>query len=227
MNLQEAYNFLNFWINKYTGAWYSPEELDDITDRGQISYYSDLQPKYATSQRVKDILSPFRNSYPFTTIDTPNGVITIPTNLNYLDLLDCYITIRVSGVIVQYFPIEMVNEDERIYRLNSQIDPVTITSPFGEFIGKGIIQLWPQQPNEGVVNFLRRPVKPNFVYTVISGRVIVYNNAASTQLEWRETDQNAILLKTLSSMGINLSDVEIQQYAQLKTEENFIGKNRT
>lgn len=227
MNLQEAYNFLNFWINKYTGAWYSPEELDAITDRGQISYYSDLQPKYATSQRVKDVLSPFRASYTFTTGTTPLGVITIPSNLNYLDLLDCYITTTISGRIVRYFPVEMVNEDERIDRLNSQIDPVTIATPFGEFIGKAIIQLWPNEPNEGVVNFLRRPVKPNFVYTVISNRVIVYNNGASTQLEWRESDQNAILLKTLSSIGINLSDGEIQQYAEVKTQQNFIGQNRT
>ena len=65
MNLQEAFDFLNFWINKYTGAWYTIPELELIVDRGQMSLYEDLQPQYATSQRIKDALSPFRAKYNF------------------------------------------------------------------------------------------------------------------------------------------------------------------
>jgi len=228
VNIQEAVEFLLFWVNKKQGFWYSPEECCDIIDRGQISLYSDLQPKYATSQRIKDSLAPFRSLYSFGYSDTLGGVVTIPSNTNYLDLLDLWIQYDISArSIVKQVPVAMINEDVRAIRLDSQIDPVTVSSPIGEMTGKGIIQLYPKVQYTGQVTFLRRPVKPVFAYTTISQRVIVYDAANSVQLEWKESDQNAVLLKALESIGINLSDQEVAQYAEMKTQENYSGINRT
>ena len=56
MNINESFEFLNFWINKVTGAWFTISQLEEIVDRGQISLFSDLLTKYATSQRIKDAL---------------------------------------------------------------------------------------------------------------------------------------------------------------------------
>jgi len=67
VNLNDIFNFLNFYINKFTGSWYTVEELENVLDFGQMALYSDLKPKYATSQLIKDALSPFRESYNFTT----------------------------------------------------------------------------------------------------------------------------------------------------------------
>lgn len=226
MNLQEAYDHLNFWINKYIGVYYTPEELDAITDRGQLSLFSDLQPKYATSQNAKDALAPFRRSWSFTPAQTISGVIPVPSDLNYLSLLAIYVNYDISG-ITRYAGVTMVNEDEIPDRLNSQIDPVTVTSPIGEQLFPGFFRIYPTSGYTGVITFFRRPAKPNFVYTTISGRVIVYDDAASTQLEWPENFQNAVLLKALESAGINLTDQEVQQFAQTKTNQNAQGFNRT
>jgi hypothetical protein len=226
LNLQEAYNQLNFWINKKTGAWYSPEELDAITDRGQISLFSDIQPQYATSQHVKDALAPFRRVWPFGPSETVSGVIPIPSNLNYLNLLSITVSYTISDRTT-YAPVTMVNEDEIANRLNSQIDPVTVTSPIGEQLSPGFFRLYPSSGYTGNIVFFRRPAKPAFVYTTISERVVVYDDAASTQLEWPENWQNAVLLKALISAGINLTDQEIQQFSEMKTNQNFQGVNRT
>jgi hypothetical protein len=231
VNLQEAYNVLNFWINKYLGYYYSPPELDSIVDRGQMSLYSDLQPQYATSQRIKDALAPFRRTWDFTPTNTISGVIPIPSNLNFLNLLDARIQFDLSGV-TRYVSLDLPNEDELSARLNSQIDPVTITSPIAEVVGNtnGVyyIKIYPTGLGySGRVTFLRRPIKPVFVYTTISQRVIVYNDVASTQLEWPENWQNAVLLKALESAGINLTDREIQEFAETKTSQNFQNFNRT
>jgi hypothetical protein len=226
MTLQEAFDFLNFWINKNTGAYYTIPELELITDRGQMSLYEDLQPKYATSQRIKDALSPFRAVYNFTPSNTVSGYIVIPSNSNYLNLLDAQIEFNISDRKV-YAPIDMVNEDERANRLNSQIDPVTSTSPIGEIIAPRYIRLYPTSAPgyTGAVTYFRRPVKPVFGYTTISGRVIVYNSLTSTQLEWGENWVNAVLIKALGSIGINLSDQEIQQYSELKSQSNYQSVN--
>lgn len=224
MNLKESFDFLNFWINKNLGAYYTISELETLVDRGQMSLYSDLQPKYATSERIKDALSPFRVVYNFNTTNTVSGYIVIPSNSNYLNLLDVQISYAISNRTL-YAPIQMINEDERAIRLNSQIDPVTITSPIGEVVSPRIIKIYPTAGYTGTATYLRRPVKPVYAYTVISGRVIVFDEANSTNLEWNEATLNQVLIKSLSSIGINLGEQDIMQYAQLKTQENYQGVN--
>ena len=167
MNLDDIFNFLNFYINKFTGSWYTIEELEDLLDFGQMALYSDLKPKYATSQLIKDALSPFRETYNFTT--QISGYVIVPDS-TYLDLLDIQIYFQVSNRTV-YYPVDLVNEDTRAQRLNSQIDPVTITSPIGEQTAPRTFRLYPIGVYNGNVTYLRRPIKPVFGYSVISGRI--------------------------------------------------------
>lgn len=222
MNISEAVDFIQFWVNKKVNSFYTVSECVSVIDAGQMAMYRDLKPKYAVSQWVKDALSPFRESYNFTTAVSENVIVP---DTYYLDLLDIQIFFQVSNRTV-YAPVKLINEDERANRLNSQVDPVTTTSPIGEQIGLRTFRLYPAGVYNGNVTYLRRPVKPVYGYTVISGRVIVYDPNTSTQLEWRETEHIPILLKGLQSMGINLSDQEIQNFAQLKTQENWQGINR-
>lgn len=223
MNIQEVVNYLNFYINKVTGAWFTIPECIAVLDRGQMALYSDLKAKYATSQYVKDALSPFRDSYNFTT--AVSGYIIVPSNTNYLDLLDIQIYFQISNRTV-YYPVKLVNEDERAERLNSQLDPVTSTSPIGEQIAHRTFRLYPTAAYNGNVTFLRRPVAPVFGYSVISGRVIVYDSNTSTQLEWRETEIVPLIIKSLQTLGINLSANEIASWAEIKSQQNFDGVNR-
>jgi len=192
-----------------------------------MSLYSDLQPKYATSQHIKDALAPFRVTWNFTPTDTISGYIPIPSNLNYLNLLDVSISYAISNRTL-YAPVTMYNEDVVSTRLNSQIDPVTITSPIGEMVGQRLIRIYPQGSGyNGTVRFLRRPAKPVMAYTVVSGRVIVYDPINSVQLEWSEEWQNSVLIKALKSIGINISDQEVQQWSEQQSQQNAGGMNRT
>lgn len=225
MNLQEKFDFLNFWINKNTGSWFTISELEDLVDRGSIALYNDYQPKASTSQRIKDALSPFKETYQITPANSVGGIVTIDDD-DYLNLLDLSIRYTISAVprTVQV-PIIIYNEDERAERLNSQIDPVSITSPIGEQIGHGSFQLYPESQYFGKATYYRRPTKPVFGYSVISGRVIVYNPNTSTDVEWLETQQDELLLKALSSLGINLGSAEIAQWSEIKTQQNYQGVN--
>lgn len=222
MNLNDIFNFLNFYINKFTGSWYTIEELEDLLDFGQMALYSDLKPKYATSQLIKDALSPFRETYNFTT--QISGYVIVPDS-TYLDLLDIQIYFQVSNR-TGYYPVDLVNEDTRAQRLNSQIDPVTITSPIGEQTAPRTFRLYPIGVYNGNVTYLRRPIKPVFGYSVISGRIIVYDPNTSTQLEWRETEIPSIIIKALSSIGINIGSQEVMQWSEIKSQQNYLNTNR-
>jgi len=254
MNIKEAVDYLNFWIKKERGSFFTIEESVNIIDLAQMAYFNDIMPRYATSQIVKDTLQPFKKTYDFDPNLTYYGIIYIGYDGNqilldpdYLDLLDCTITYQAGGRDV-YFSVKMSNEDELSDRLNSQINPPTITAPVAQMFteltynAQGFIpppynnvpynsnvsyniQLYPKVDQyTGTVNYMRRPLKPVYAYN-INGRAIEYLPEQSIQLEWRTNDVNIILLKALSSLGINLGDQEIMQFAELKSQENYQGVN--
>ena len=143
----------------------------------------------------------------------------------YLDLLDVTVKYTANSRDT-YYSVKMTNEDELADKLNSQINPPTVTAPVGIMYQRRSIQLFPSNTiYTGFVHYMRRPVKPVYGYSVVGGRSIVYDPASSVQLEWKDTDINFILLKALSSIGINLSDQEVSQFAEVKSQENYQGVN--
>lgn len=220
MNVSEIYNLINFYINKDQGGWYSPEEVMSIVDRAQISLFDTYYTKYATSQRLDDALAPFKTDLSFTTLTTPNGIISPPPSA-YFNLLSIYILVTGADNITRKRPVEIVNEEELFIRLNSQVVPVTVDDPIGVIKALWKIQLYPAQPASGVLTYLHRPIAPVFAYSVVSGRVIVYNSASSVQLEWSEKEQNMIVLLALNGLGINLSEADILQWSEQKTQQNY------
>jgi len=347
MNIKESVDYLNFWIKKERGAFYTIEETVQLIDRAQIGLYNDIIQRYATSQIVKDTLEPFKNKYYFTPNTTRNGLIII-NDSDYFNLLNCTInytdTSYLSNNRTSYYGLKLTNEDELGDRLNSQINVPTILAPVAQELNTSVtinnyqasitfnntdtvddiiyiyvvdpilgnillgsykvantitttdelaqamyealilnqygytmsvndstiyvnpridlldsinsvdltyvasedaditltpfikisqtlpklyqIQLYPSTDSyTGNLYYMKRPVKPVYGYTIVGGRQIVYNPETSTQLQWRDTDIDTILLKALSSIGINLSDQEVSQFAELKSSENYQGVN--
>lgn len=213
MDLNQSYNQLLFWINKYQGAWFPPPELDDIVDFGQLAHYKKLFVKYGTGQRLDDALAPLKVKAPFTT--DANGKLTMPSN--YMDLIDIECSIN-GGVVT----CPSVNADERTNRVNSQVIPLSTSSPFAELIQNWNFQLYPKVQQTGTISFFIRPPKPFYSYTVVSGRVIVYNAVKSTQLVWGDDEVRPMLLTVLETLGINLSAADLVQWAGMKDQENFL-----
>jgi hypothetical protein len=220
MTIQESLDFLNFWINKYTGAWYTIPELELIMDRGQLSLFEDLQPQYATSQRIKDALAPFRTVYGF---NNQFGLNLQVPDSDYVSLLSFTVSKVVDGRTV-YSPVKMYNEDELAHRLMSQIDPLTDIEPVGEVAGKGAFNLYPLTSiYVGNVVYFKRPAKINIISSYVN-RVLVID-PASVGMTFPENWQNAVLMKALSSVGINIGEQDVMQYAEMKNQSNFLGQN--
>lgn len=229
MDLQVSYDFLNLCINKQQGVFYSPPQLDSLVDRGQQSLYSDYYPQYGTSERMRDALAPFKTKKLITLVDSPGGFVTYPDDvpdgmMGLQDILDFEAIITDVNGNTRPVACPFLNEDERTDRINSQIIPLSTSFPFAETMDTGF-QLYPKQPQAGTLTYLRRPKPPFFKYTVVSGRVIVYDQAGSTQLEWFDKDQNAVLIKALSFIGINISEQDILQYAETKDQQNINSKD--
>lgn len=209
LDLEKAYNILNFFINKAQGAFFTYSELDNIGDTGQLRYYKICFQKYGTSQRLNDALAPFKKKAPFTT--DANGLLTVPDD--YMDLI--------SILPVGALNCPVINDDEIAYRKKSQVINLSLTRPFAEETSDWNYQLYPQQVQSGTLSYFMRPPAPKFVYTTISGRVVVYDKTASTQFLWGDDEIASVLLAALEDIGINLSEADILNWADQKNQQNF------
>jgi hypothetical protein len=223
MDLKVFHDNIRYLVNLEQGGWISPEEIDSNADIAQWWWYKKCLPFYGKSQTSIDPLSPFTVKQDYTTgID---GIITLPTDQN---VDPCYETLPVVSVSYfdadagkqRYKPVKLLSEDEITERLGSQILEPTVIDPCGIERIPGTIQLYPLAAIAGYVTYLRRPLKPVFVYTQ-EGREIIYNQGASTQFEWTETSMNNIYIKTAQLCGVNLSNELIIQYTELKNTENI------
>src|SRR6185295_2912163 len=191
MALDADYKFLQFWINKEQGAYFTFAELDMVVDRAQMSLFNDYYDKFGASQRLNDALSPFKREFTFTNVSSPTGLIILPDE--YQNLLSVYTVVQDArtGLPVNR-PVPILNEDEKVARDNSQIYPPSLWDPYGMIVQNWDIQLYPKVPMAGTVFYLTRPPAPFYAYDIVSGRVPVYNPVDSVQLMWAEKDKNSI-----------------------------------
>jgi hypothetical protein len=225
MNINDIHDFWNFIINKSQGGWYAPEEIDNTLDFGQMSLYNDYYLEFGKSQRLNDGLAPFKSTFQFTNATTPSGLVASPAD--YVHLMSMYAIIfdPVRGTLQK--PIPILNEDEIAARMMSQVIPLSTSDPFGVIVKNWNVQLYPQVPQAGNMFYLRRPLKPRLNYQVISGRVIHYLPGPPSQdLEWAEKDQLKIIVIALNFAGINLSEADIVQWTQNKTNMDLSTKNK-
>lgn len=217
MDLNEFYNQINFYVNKAQGSWFAPGELDLMVDRAQITLFNRYYLQFATSQRIADAIGIFKFDMSFTTL--VNGIINMPSN--YLDLVSVYTLVTYDDSVTRQRAVEIIPENQLSIRLNSQVCPVSVYDPIGVQLNDNDVQLYPKMIHNGVCTYLRRPSKPFFSYTLVSGRVIVYDVNTSIQLEWNEKDYKSIAMIVLEELGINMSEQDITEWGAAKNTQNF------
>lgn len=228
MDLKRIHEIVDFLVDKEQNGHVSHEEIDMVLDRAQMALFNDYynNPRtyspgrqvpvisYGNSQRINDALSPFKKTFEFTDMDTEGGLLALPSD--YMYMISLYTVTYDSDAqrnIVR--PVQVLNEEELINRLESQVVPVSKSDPICLLGSQKKIQLYPEVRQTGKVMYFKRPIQPQFIYSQ-SGRSIVYNQNSSVQLEWGEQDITNIINKAVGMLGINLSSPDIMQYAMAK-----------
>lgn len=231
MTIKETHDFIQFILNKETGGYVSPGEIDMALDRAQMEKFTELFGKvqeyqpgrpiprvaYGVTMRVHEDLSPFKRKFSITT-SAADGLIPlvgISVAGESLDIL------HVVSVDVTYndepYGVKFLTESEVANRRRSFINPPLQSNPIG-VVRKDSIQLYPIAALATTTNVLVRPKKPLFAFTQ-DGRVITHDPTSSQDLEWRDDAVNDIISRALRYLGVNLSDAEVSQFAGQKTVE--------
>lgn len=220
MDLKVFHDLFRFILKREQGGWFSPGEIDVLTDRGQISYFKELVADYARTQQLSDALSPF--VVPPTAINTDiKGDLQLPGD--YETLLMMGFDRNVPGQGLKTHPVEIKKIDELAAALSSHIEGPGPDSPAAVSTGVGVWRFYPAGMYRAVVSYLRRPKVPKYDFTMggTDNRQVIYNQGGSGQLEWKETEINMVLMKSLQAAGVNIGLADVVQYAAVKDKENI------
>lgn len=203
-------------MDKELGGFPSHEEIDMALANGSQATFEQYVPYYAVNEKYQDALAPFKTPYQFTNSSSPGGLITLPANyrrLNSIWLLR-YDNDTLANVLKE---VPEVNDDDLAERTRSQLDPIS-TNPIFQAAGAGKFQLYPKKQSVGECWYLKTPADPVFAYTQV-GRIITYDQANSTQLEWSRGELNNVMFRALQYLGVNMSQELMVQYTQLKLQD--------
>lgn len=220
MTIQEIHNFVLLLLNKHNTGYSTPSEIDDALDRAQMWYFNRLygnveeyQPgrpvprvAYGMTSAVHDHLSSFKNNS--VSNSNSSGLATLPSDYMHI------IAIRKNDKSVP-----IISEDELGIRLESYIFAPSSTEPVAIISGKGKVQLYPKETHSTLsIDYLERPEAPVFAYTQ-SGRTITYSSGSSTQMGWNEPALNAIIMRAVQYLGVNLEDQTAIGYTEGKIQQ--------
>lgn len=208
-SINDLYNFYQYIVRKERGVFVTIPQFNANMDAGQMDAFFEYFKAYGANQQIHDALRVFKVYQPFTSAS--DGYVTYPSD--YFNLLGNPFTVTGSTVNT----VTPVNEDELSYALTSQLRPVSTSYPIMVDTATGF-SLYPQSAQTGAYFYLRRPATPELAYTQ-AGRVITYDAASSTQLEWEEIYWNNILAKALKYAGVNMNEQGISDFANQYNQE--------
>jgi len=238
ININDLYKFVQFISNKEQSGYVKPSEFNMAVDRAQMQLFmerynnpAEYQPgrpiprvSYQQTQKISDDLRPFIKKSVKTLASgkllwsTLNDYIHISSlRINYESTNNCgETTIKKRGVRV-------VDDAELSSYLDSSILTPTHSYPIAA-IYNGYLQLYPDTIDKLEITYLSRPQRPadgQFWKYNITNNLPVYASSLSTNLAWSDELFNEIAIRVLSFIGINLREVTLSQYAEVKKTQGI------
>lgn len=217
MNIDTIYKICQSIVNKYKQGYFSPDEFNNFFNLAQKQYFNFLlgmpesyRPGYPLptvgkmmNQTVIEKLSPFFRQY--------NVALSGGTSISFPSGLASIIEVNINGNPCRIKPIHKYANV-----LNDSIDVVTNTDPVC-FIENGYIQVYPSSgwgsTDTLTMNYYIIPPDAVWGYTLDSNGLPVYNPGTSVDPIWMDNEYSEIIARTVSMVGINLSNPLVINYS--------------
>jgi len=207
--IDEAYRLLKYRATKsgFNGS-ISPDDFNLIFPRAEMRFFNSKYKTYQINQENIESLLAFKTDPLPITIDNA-GKYTKPTDVLHIDSLRH----TLNGKDVEVVRVE----DDRLgNKLNSTYDMPTLDFPiYVEY--KAYLQFYPINLASANFIYLQNIIPSKWGYILVNGRP-VYNVGTSVQPRYDDTDLDEILFIAMSDIGINMRDVEVEQYAERKIQ---------
>lgn len=216
MTIKEIHDQILLILNKETGRYLPPEEIDELLDAAQMQEFSLLignereypNPRigYGKLEKTNQALNPFKRS---ATINGPET--TLPQDALYV----------LTPFMFANTEVDLVDTNELVYRLDSEIVPPTEEAPIVHLIsnaqGDKIAEVYPSGTQNIKAYYFARPPQPVFGYNQ-QGRAVTYDPATSVQMLWDDLSMQRIIQRALAIAGVNLAAPGVTQYNEGKQQ---------
>jgi hypothetical protein len=210
-NISDIYNLVDYICRKQRGVFITPSEFNQVITSSQLELFEHYWNLfYEQDQQLHDALQPFKVlRYQFAS--NSSGLVTFPSD--YVHLFLGVFSIYGSTICECQF----IDNEQIPYALKSQLRPVSLSTPIAEVAPNGF-QMYPMSTQIGFYSYLRLPAQPIYGYSQV-GRVITYDPNTSVQLEFTDAYVNNIISRSLKYFGINMGEQDIEQFAQMQTQQ--------
>ena len=216
VNINSVYQKVLALLNKEQRGYLTPQEFNLLADRAQNEIYEAYFHKARNSNaKLKDDdthtdtlemleakLSPFLKSE--TNTNVSSGVMTLPTDLYKLDIVNVGINLATEVNKKEEHYITSLGERSLLY-------PTKIRPIFTR-VSSTTIRITPT-PNDNAsctVNYYKKPTAPSFGYVVVNEKAL-YNSNTSVDFELLESEEEPLVSKILMLSGVITKQQDIGQ----------------
>jgi hypothetical protein len=211
MTIDKVYLAIADFTSKVVGGYISPTQFNlyaEIACMAVMRKYFPKEPggiRYASDERISNDLRTLKKVVTLTT--NSSGQITIPTDYYHV----AKITAEGYGIEI----IEIYQEDERV---NSHLDPVTITDRIAVQYDT-YFQIYPVTNALSVsLTYIRKPTTPVYAYTLSGGRPM-YDSGGSTQHDFQNLAEIDFMQEIIRLVAPHLKDADLLQFSGMVKQE--------
>jgi hypothetical protein len=213
MNINEAYEFLNFISNKNQSGTVTPTQFNQLATQAQWENFEKEYTKWQQTQDVTDVLATFIKH--LSTSVSATGRLSYPSDYQHAISTGHYFVKKDNtGIDI---PVHEV--DNNMYREHLQSEVVTPTLRFPIWTAySDYMQFEPK--NIGLISFdyFRKPVNPFWAYTTVNNRP-VYDPILSVDWEMPEQTHLTLVMMMCNYLGMNLRMPDLVQYTEMQKAE--------
>lgn len=114
--------------------------------------------------------------------------------------------------------IDTVDRAALAKRKTNNLVPPSSSYPICTFY-RTYIQFYPVDITNVKFSYLKKPVQPVYATAIVNGRE-VYDDVNSVDVEWNEVDLTKLTTRAMSVLGINLEDMKLVEWSELKENKD-------
>jgi len=229
INVNKVYRVVLAVLNKEQRGYLTPDQFNRLGRQAQLdlfekSFYDynrqltkrniqGVNSEYGDiADNIEEKIDLFAES---STKTITNGVFSAPTDL--------YRTIQVVKAD-RLTEIEKIKKSEYVYLGSSKLTQPSSDFPIYYFDNQEFNVL-PNTLTSCVIDYIRRPLDPAWVFTTGSSGQYVYDSNNSQDFEIHESDETDLVLKILAYAGVVIKDPTVIQVAQQQETNNVTLEN--
>lgn len=206
--IKEIHDQINFLTTKGRTGYHTALEIDQAVYMASKWLYDFYYKMFDENNSLHDSLRPFTSDP--TIIALTNGQYVLP--LDFIHEIGQITSGSTDGMI------DTVDRAALAKRLSNNLVPPTVNYPICVFY-QTYIQFYPINITNVKFSYLKKPIQPVYATTILNGRE-VYDDINSVDVEWNEVDIVKVTTRAMSVLGINLEDMKLVEWSEMKENKD-------